>query len=66
MIAGLPLMLCPDVDGDAIRLAFVKGVPTPVLLTGDPEALTGLERLRAEVRELAVVVEDLRVRRKKE
>jgi hypothetical protein len=37
-----------------------------VLLTGDPEALTGLERLRAEVRELAVVVEDLRVRRKKE
>jgi hypothetical protein len=66
MIAGLPLMLCPDADGDAIRLAFVKGLPTPVLLTGDPEALTAIERLRAEVRELAVVVEDLKVRRKKE
>jgi hypothetical protein len=65
MIAGLPLMLCPNADGDAIRLAFVKGLPTPVLLTGDPEALTGLERLRAEVRELAAEVEALKRKRAK-
>jgi hypothetical protein len=69
MIAGLPLMLCPDADGDSIRLAFVKGLPTPVLLTGDPEALTLVERLRAEVRELQAAVEGLierAGRRKKE
>lgn len=61
MIAGLPLLVCPDADGDAMRVAFAKdGIP--YLITGDPEndAPTLVERLRAEIRELDSDVGELR------
>lgn len=59
MIAGLPLMVCPDADGDAMRVAFGKdGIP--FLLVGDGTGLTEVERLRAEVREMAGELQELR------